>query len=98
MDGAVVVVDGFSTRSSSLRAALDALKNTQVRIVGVILNKLKRARFGYGYGYGYPHYYDYYYYRYYGTSDSDKASANGAGPIYKRPVDWVRALVARRPR
>ena len=57
VDGVVVVVDGFNTRSSSLKAALDTLGNTQVNIVGVILNKLKRVRFGYTYGYGYPYYY-----------------------------------------
>jgi Mrp family chromosome partitioning ATPase len=91
-----VVVDGFGTKSSALRAAIDALKTTQVRVVGVIINKLKRVRFGYAYGY--PYYYDYYYYRYY-ASDVDGALANGRGPIYKRPVNWARSALSklRRP-
>jgi len=96
VDGAIVVVDGFGTKSSALRAAIDALKTTQVRVVGVIINKLKRVRFGYAYGY--PYYYDYYYYRYY-ASDVDGALANGRGAIYKRPVNWARSALSklRRP-
>jgi non-specific protein-tyrosine kinase len=78
VDGAIVVVDGFSTRSSSLRAALDALSKTQVNIVGGIINKLKRARFTYGYNY------PYYYYKYYRTSDSDGAQVDGAGRSFPR--------------
>lgn len=90
VDGAVVVVQGFGTRSASLRAALDTLRNTQVNIVGVIINKLKRARFGYGYPYYY--YYDKSYYKY---PESQKASVNGTGPIYKRPVEWFRSVLSK---
>ena len=79
--GAVIVVDGLSTRSSSLQACLDTLRNTQVSLVGVIINKLKRPRFGYGYSY--PHYYYYYrsYYKYY---SEEELPVNGAGPFYRR--------------
>ena len=55
VDGAILVVDGSTTRPSSLRAALGTLANTRVNVVGVILNKLKHTRFGYGYEY--PYYY-----------------------------------------
>ena len=95
VDGAIMVVEGFTTRSPSLQAALDSLRNTQVNIVGVIINKLKRARFGnYGYGYSYQHYYQYdqYYYRY---PESQESSVNGMGPIYKRPVDWLRSVLSK---
>lgn len=80
VDGLVVVVDGFSTRSSSLQVTLDTVRNTQVNLLGVIINKLKRPRFGYGYGYGY-HYYYRSYHRYYSDEDEgsvDEGSVNGA--------------------
>ena len=82
VDGAIVVVDGFGTRSSSLQAALDGLRNTQVNITGVIINKLKRP--GLGYAYNYPYYYYYYssYYSYY--SQTDEANVNGARGLYLR--------------
>jgi capsular exopolysaccharide synthesis family protein len=75
VDGLVVVVDGFGTRSSALKATLDMVRSTQVNLIGVIINKLKRPRFGYGYGY---HYYYYYrsYHRYYASEDG--VPANGA--------------------
>ena len=41
VDGVVVVVGGFSTRFSLLRAALDTLRNAHVSILGVVVNKLK---------------------------------------------------------
>ena len=80
-DGVIVVVDGLGTKSASLKAALDTLRNTQVHIVGVVVNRLKRARFGYGYRYPYHYYYSSYY-RYY--SDGDEVAANGTGRFYKR--------------
>lgn len=89
VNGVVVVVDGATTRSSSLQAALDMLRTTQVNIVGVVINKLKRARFGYGYGY--PYYY-YSYNGYYGTPESENGSLNGHRRFYHRPVDWVRSV------
>ena len=77
-DGTIVIVDGFGTRSASLRAALDALRNAQANVLGVVINKLKRPRFGYGYGY--PYYYNYQsYYRYYGA---DEVSVNGTGRLF----------------
>jgi len=95
VDGAIVVVDGLNTKSSSLRAALETLYNTQVNVLGVVLNKLKRVRFGYGYGYGYPYYYDSYYYQYTSSPDGEKATANGAVAFYKRPVNWLRSVLGR---
>ena len=95
VDGTIVVVDGFHTKSTSLRGALDALRTTQVSILGVVINKMKRVRFGYGYHY-YPYYYYYSGYKYYYAADSEGASANGATPIYKRPVKWVRSIVSRK--
>ena len=77
-DGVIMVVDGFNTRSSSLKAALDAMRNTRVNILGVIMNKLKPARFGYGYIYPY-HYYYYSNYSYY--ADPEKVNVNGNGHV-----------------
>ena len=91
MDGVIVVVDGFGTRSSSLQAALDTLRNTNVNIVGVIINKLKRARFGYGYTY--PYYYYYSDYKYY--TDSDEMPVNGTGRFYSRLTQQARRVWSR---
>ena len=77
-DGVIMVVDGFNTRSSSLKAALEAMRNTHVNILGVVMNKLKPARFGYGYIYPY-HYYYYSNYSYY--ADPEKAHVNGNGDV-----------------
>ena len=66
-DAVVVVVDGSSTKSSALQAALSILKATDVDLTGVIINKLKRPYLGYGYGY--PYYYHHYYYSH-GASDT----------------------------
>ena len=97
MDGVVTVVDGSKTRSGSLSAALDTLRSTQVDLVGLVINKMKRVRFGYAYGYGYPYYYKYsdYYYTYYSSPDSDQGTTNGRGPLYRRPVEWVSSVFSR---
>jgi capsular exopolysaccharide synthesis family protein len=70
--GAMLIVDGQSTKSAALKAALVMIRNSKSPILGVVINKLKRQRFnyGYGYGYGYP-YYRYYEYR---SHDSDSHS------------------------
>ncbi len=96
VDGSVVVVEGRGTRPASLKAALDTLRNSQTKVLGVIVNKLKRSRFGYGYGY--PYYY--YYYSSYYSSDSDEALAARNGRFYKLPARWVEAAISRlrRPR
>jgi capsular exopolysaccharide synthesis family protein len=90
---AIVVVDGSKTRTSSLKGTLESLRNSQVHILGVVLNKLKRGRFGYGYGYGYQ----YNYYRYYRMEEEGDVSANGAGPAYKRPLVWARSVLSKLP-
>jgi non-specific protein-tyrosine kinase len=84
LDGVILVVDAFGTRSSSLRAALNSLRATQVNIVGVVSNKVKRSRLAFGYP---NYYYDTYYYKY---EESERASVNGAGLVFKRPVRWAR--------
>lgn len=101
VDGAVLVVDGFKTRSASLMASIDTLSNAQVNILGVVVNKLRRAKFGYGYYY-YPYYYDYYYYSYYYssyyTADPEKSPTNGtSGALYKKPADWLKSAISRLP-
>ena len=69
VDLVIVVVDGFGTRSSALRASLEVLQTTQVKSIAVIINKFKRTRFGYGYGYPYYYYYYHSNYKYYRDGD-----------------------------
>ena len=91
VEEAIVVVDGRKTRTSSLKGTLESLSNSQVHILGVVLNKLKRGRFGYGYGY------QYHYYRYYGTEDGWEPSSNGSHPAYRRPLVWARSVLSKLP-
>ena len=91
VDGGIVVVDGFETRTASVRVVLEVLSNTQINLVGVVLNKLKQPTFGHGYGY--PYYYNYYYYQY--SQDGEKPDQAGAATFYKRPVIWVRSVVSK---
>ena len=96
VDGAIMVVDGDSTRPSSLKAALDALANTQVKLIGMVVNKLKRVRFGYGYSYPYYYQYDYYRYGYSENAELDGAdSVNGTDPIYRRPLVWAQSALSK---
>ena len=81
-DGVIMVVDGFNTRSSSLRAALDAMRNTHVNILGVIMNKLKPSRFGYGYAYPYHYYYYSSNYSYYADPEQVHVNGSGNGKVY----------------
>jgi len=89
--GVIIVVDGDKTRSSALQRALGILKNANANVLGVVINKLKRPRFGYGY----PYYYYYYdsYYRYYG--EDDEVSLNGNSPFYKRLAGRAKNLFSR---
>jgi capsular exopolysaccharide synthesis family protein len=92
-NGVVIVVDGTRTRMSSLHGTLNTLRNTHVDILGVVINKLKRSRFGNGYGYGYHQYYANY--GYYGTIETNGHSATGFRKIYQMPVYWAKNLVNR---
>ena len=80
--GVVIVVDGFSTRSSSLQATLSSVRNTNISVIGVIINKMRRSRFAYAYNYGYDYHYYSSYYRYY--SDENEAAAGVNGRISRR--------------
>ena len=108
VDGVVVVVDGFKTRSSSLKAAVETLRKTNVDILGVVTNKLKPSRFGYGYIYPY-HYYYYSNYSYYAESEkaqvngntngggtaAENGSANGNGKVYVRIASGAKTMLAK---
>ena len=108
VDGVVVVVDGFKTRSSSLKAAVETLLKTNVDILGVVTNKLKPSRFGYGYIYPY-HYYYYSNYSYYAESEkaqvngntngggtaAENGSANGNGKVYGRIASGAKTMLAK---
>ena len=59
-DMAILVVDSFSTKTSSFAATLESLNTTGIKVAGVIMNKVKKPRIPYGYGYGYGYYYNYY--------------------------------------
>ena len=92
VDAVIAVVDGFTTRSSSLRAALDTLRRANADVVGAIINKLKTSRFAYGYIYPY-HYYYYSNYSYY--ADGDRSAVNGNGRIAGRIAQAARSVLSR---
>ena len=82
VDMAILVVDSFSTKTSSFAATIETLQNSGVEIAGVIMNKLKKPKFGYGYGYGYGYYYNYYYYNYkYSVDDTNPESKPSKNPL-----------------
>ncbi|MCY0966961.1 GumC family protein [Parathalassolituus penaei] len=72
VDGVVYIVKADATRDKLVKSSLVKLDESNVRVLGVVLNQLdvhKEAKYGYGYGY-YGGYYDAYGY----TSDKqDKA-------------------------
>ena len=72
-----LILSLIDTKSSSFGATVDTLNNAGVKIAGVIMNKVKKPRFGYGYGYGYGYYYNYYYYNYKYSEDQINPSSNG---------------------
>jgi len=73
VNGAVMVVEAFSTRTSALRSALGTLNNSRVHMLGVVVNKFKPPRFG---GYGY-HGDNYYYSSGYHYGEPDGSARNG---------------------
>ncbi len=103
VDGVVVVVDGFSTRSSSLKAALETLRKTHVEILGVVTNKLKSSRFGYGYMYPYHYYYYYSNNSYYAEPEKVQVNGNsngngngrGNGKVYGRFTSGAKTVLAK---
>ena len=92
VDGAIMVVDGSTTKPESFKAALDTINKSQAHVVGGIVNGLKRPRFGYGYNYPY-HYYYYSYYRSYYSSD--EPSMNGNRRFYRRWAGMASSAVSR---
>ena len=90
--GAIVVVSGHVTRLSSLRASLSALENTRVTVLGVIINKLKRPRFGYGYGHS-----DYYHPLADGYNSGNGSGLGGTNPSTpaKASLRWFRSIYSR---
>ena len=82
VDMAILVVDSFTTKTSSFGATVETLNNSGVEIAGVIMNKLKKPKFGYGYGYNYGYYYNYYYYNYkYSLEDTNPESKSSKNPF-----------------
>ena len=51
-DGVLLVVAAGQTRRAELRRAAERFAQASAPVVGVVLNKVTRARHGYGYGYG----------------------------------------------
>lgn len=69
--GAVVVIDSGKTRTEAARKAVETLHQTQVKVVGVLLNKLDSKR-----GSGYYYYYNDRYI-------ADNSKNNGSGQKHK---------------
>jgi len=67
VDGTMLVVDSSKTRSQALRRAKEALTKSKTRLLGAVLNKLKRRGGGY------------YYYHYYYSADGDKKKRRSRG-------------------
>lgn len=65
-EGVIYVIESHGIRLSQVKAALDRLAGSHVRIFGAVVTKFesKRSRSGYGYSYGYG----------YGTTDHNNAS------------------------
>jgi capsular exopolysaccharide synthesis family protein len=55
--GALMVIRAGKTRSEACRRGKEALENSGVKVLGVVLNSLSRRRGSYGYYYHYQHYY-----------------------------------------
>ena len=90
VDGVIVVVDGFNTRSSSLRATLDVFRSAHVDVLGVVVNKLKPPRLGLGYPYPYHNYSNHSYY-----AETDQAYGNGNGRVYGQLLRKTTAALGR---
>ncbi len=76
-DGAVYIIRQDTVMDTNIRQGLDALENTDIRLMGCILNGAIGGIGGYGsnygYGYGYSGYKKYYRnYKYYGKSSYGK--------------------------
>lgn len=52
--GAILIIDSARTRTDALRRAVDTMRQTNVKLLGVVLNKLNPVH-----SYGYSHYYYY---------------------------------------
>lgn len=65
--GAILVVDSGHSRTEAIRRGADTLRQTKVKLLGVVLNKLSTTR-----SLGYSHYYYYY--------SQDKSKHNGHKP------------------
>ena len=70
-DGIVIVARSNRTRSSSLLSVVNNMKQTNVRIIGVVINDHQRSRFSYD---------SYYYNTNYYYSPDDQQSGNEASP------------------
>ena len=90
VDGVIVVVDAFSTRSSSLRATLDVFHSAHVDVLGVVVNKLKPPRLGLGYLYPYHNYSKHSY-----DAETDQANGDGNGRIYRHFFGRATTALAR---
>ncbi len=70
--GALLVVDSGRTRTEAARRVNEALTRSQVKILGVVLNRLSSRRGGYYYN-------NYYYYSSSKNKSKDKTKSNGNG-------------------
>lgn len=53
VDATFLVVNGATSKTPELRAAVDLLNGVDAPLVGTVLNQAQRTQTGYGYGYGY---------------------------------------------
>lgn len=58
VDATLLVANGSRTQQGELRRALELLQQVEARVVGTILNQVRKNEGGYGYGYGYSYGHD----------------------------------------
>jgi capsular exopolysaccharide synthesis family protein len=58
-DGALVIINSQKTTTPQLRAALESIDAAKGKVLGLIVNKIKRERRGYGSKYDYYYQYEY---------------------------------------
>ncbi len=74
VDSVILVADTSQATVRTVASARDSIRMSGAEIIGVILNKARRSRFGYGYRYGHDRYsYGTYY------TESENGNANGRG-------------------
>jgi capsular exopolysaccharide synthesis family protein len=91
-DGVLVVVNGQATKAGALQGAISIIQQAKTPVLGVVINKFRRPRFGYGYYYK-PYYY--YYSAYGGYGGEEDTSVNGSRKLGSRIGNRVKSSLSK---